>query len=125
MNFAFDKVVSRKFADAFNLYPVPDTHKSCYFGDNNVYIDYEFDDIKISEEDLKYSAEKIYDDKNGGNSDILIIWGDQNQFLKTENLIIKELKEKFRETTFHKVYFLAFHNTVTINNIRILCLRII
>ncbi len=124
LNFEFDRNVFQNFADGFNLSPVPNSYHSSYFGDNNVYIDYEFDDIKISEEDLKSSADKIYNDKNGGNSDILLIWGDQNHFMNTESLIIQKLKERFLESSFESVYFLAFHNVAELENRRILCIKL-
>lgn len=121
LNFDFDKTIFGNFADCFNLLPVPDVHQSNYFGDNNVYIDYEFDDIKISQEDIKNSVNKVFSDKEGGNSDILLIWGDQNHFMGTEFLIFEMLKKKFNKTSFKSVYFLFFKNTADIESRKIYC----
>jgi hypothetical protein len=124
LNFEFDRKIFKNFADSYNLSPVPNSHHSSYFGNDNVYIDYEFDDIKISKEDLKNSVDKIFKDKNGGNSDILLIWGDQNQFMNTETMIIQKLEERFKVSSFKSVYFLAFHNIAELQNRSILCIKL-
>lgn len=124
INFNLDKSIFGDFADSYNLYPVPNPHYSNYFGDNNVYIDYEFDDIKISEEDIYNSVNKVYEDKNGGNSDILLIWGDQNQLMNTEHLIAKNLQEKFKNTTFKSVYLLFFRNNIEVGRRQVFCSKI-
>jgi len=121
LNFDFDKKVFGNFADSFNLLPIPNVNQSNYFGDNNVYIDYEFDDINITQEDIENSVNKVFNDKEGGNSDILLIWGDQNHFMNTEPLIFEKLKEKFKETSFKSVYFLYFQNIVELENRKIFC----
>jgi len=123
-NFDFDKNVFGNFADSFNLLPVPNIHQSNYFGDNNVYIDYEFDDIKISKEDIENSVNKIFIDKEDGNSDILLIWGDLNHFMDTMPLIFEKLQEKFKETSFKSVYFLCFQNTAEIENGKMYCSKV-
>ena len=69
-----------------------------------------FDYVVIFEEDINDSAQKVYDDKNNGNSEILVIWGDENQFLNTTTHIINALEEKFIKTSFESVYYLGFHN---------------
>lgn len=124
LNFNLDKNIFGNFADSYNLYPVPNTHHSCYFGDNNVYIDYEFDDIKISKEDIYNSTSKVFEDKNEGNSDILLIWGDQNQLMNTEHLIIKNLQDKFKSTRFKSVYLLLFHNILEVERREIFCSKL-
>ena len=124
LNFNLDKSIFGEFADSYNLYPVPNPHYSNYFGDNNVYIDYEFDDIKISEEDIYNSVNKVYEDKNGGNSDILLIWGDQNQLMNTEHLITKNLQEKFKKTTFKSVYLLFFQNNIEVGRRQVYCSKL-
>lgn len=113
LNFDLDKIKFGKVADSFNLYPVPVGQKSNYFGGNNIFIDYEFDDINISKTDIDNSVNKVYADKNGGNSEILIIWGDENQFMGTSSLIETQLKIKFETNTFESVYFLTFDNVET------------
>jgi hypothetical protein len=124
INFEFDKKIFMNFADSFNLLPVPDGHQSNYFGDNNVYIDYEFDEIKISKDDIANSVNKVFNDKEGGNSDILLIWGDLNHFMGTMPLIFEKLQEKFKVTSFKYVYFLCFHNTAEIENRKMYCSKV-
>lgn len=116
LNFYLNRSEFKEIADDYNLYPVPQGNKSNFFGDNNVYIDYGFDDVLIFEEDIKETAEKVYNDKNDGNSEILIVWGDERQFMNTEKHIIKALTERFENTTFESVYFMSFVNFLEIQD---------
>ncbi len=124
LNFHLDKKIFKNFADGYNLFPVPHTHQSNYFGDNNVYVDYEFDDIRISEEDIHNSVNKVYNNKNGGNSDILLIWGDRNHLMGTETMIFKNLQEKFKNSTFKSVYFMCFENIKKVEKRMIFCSKV-
>lgn len=108
LNFYLNKTEFKDIAEGYNLYPIPERNKSNFFGDNNIYIDYGFDNVLIFKEDVQETADKIYNDKNDGNSEILIIWGDERQFMKTEKHIIKASTERFKETTFESVYFMTF-----------------
>ncbi len=119
LNFNLSRTDFKDIAESYNLLPIPNNYQSNYFGDNNIYIDYGFDYIVIFEEDIIESAQKIYDDKNNGNSETLVIWGDENQFLNTTSHIIKALREKFMNTSFESVYFLGFHNLKEIKERRI------
>ncbi|GAA3609656.1 hypothetical protein Q4Q39_17005 [Flavivirga amylovorans] len=110
LNFNLNNTDLKNIAEGYNLYPVPNGKKSNFFGDNNIYIDYGFDNVLIFDEDIKETADKVYNDKNNGNSEILIIWGDERQFMNTENHIIKALYKRFQSTTFESVYFMSFAN---------------
>jgi len=116
LNFYLNNTEFKDIAEVYNLYPVPNGNKSNFFGDNNIYIDYGFDNVLIFEEDVKETADKVYNDKNEGNSEILIIWGDERQFMKTEKHIIKALTERFEDTTFELVYFMTFVNFLEIQD---------
>lgn len=116
LNFNLNKTDLKDIAEGYNLFPVPNSHQSNFFGDNNIYIDYGFDNIMIFEEDVKEAAEKVYNDKNNGNSEMLIIWGDERQFMNTEGYIIEILKERFKETTFDLIYFMSFTNFLEIQD---------
>jgi hypothetical protein len=116
LNFNLSDTEFKDIAESYNLYPVPDTYKSNFIGKNNIFIDYGFDYVIIFEEDIKETAKKVFDDKNNGNSEVLIIWGDERQFMNTEKHIISALKEKFLNTTFELVYFLTFANFLDIKD---------
>lgn len=124
LNFDLSRTDFKDIAESYNLLPVPNNHLSNYFGDNNIYIDYGFDYVVIFEEDIKETTQKIYNDKNNGNSEILVIWGDENQFLNTTAHIIKALEEKFMKTSFESVYYLGFHNLKEIKERQITCRKI-
>ncbi len=106
----------KDIAESYNLYPIPNGRKSNFFGNNNIYIDYGFDNVLIFKEDIEETADKVYNDKNDGNSEILIIWGDERQFMDTEKHIIKALHERFQNTTFESVYFMSFVNLLEIQD---------
>ncbi|MDG1309422.1 MAG: hypothetical protein P8P13_02880 [Flavobacteriaceae bacterium] len=116
LNFHLNKSEFGDIADDFNLYPVPKGNKSNFFGDNNIYIDYGFDDVLIFKEDIEDTADKVFKDKNNGNSEILIVWGDERQFMNTEKHIIQALTERFSETTFESIYFISFVNFLDIQD---------
>jgi len=116
LNFNLNKTEFKDIADHYNLYPIPNNRQSNYFGDNNVYVDYGIDDILIFEEDIIKTVDKVYNDKNKGNSEMLIVWGDERQFMNTEIKIIEALKEKFKDTTFDSVYFMSFENFLEIQD---------
>lgn len=124
LNFRLNEFDYKDVADDYNLYPVPSTHQSNYFGDNNIYVDYGFDDISISKEDIIDTVNKIYNDKNNGKSEVLLIWGNENEFMNTNKVIIDCLKQKFSKTSFKSVYFLTFHNTLVMNDRVIFCDKI-
>lgn len=116
LNFYLNKTEFKDIAEDFNLYPIPKGNKSNFFGANNIYIDYGFDDVLIFKEDIEQTADKVFRDKNNGNSEILIVWGDERQFMNTEKHIIKALTERFADTTFESVYFISFVNFLDIQD---------
>ncbi|WP_340074564.1 hypothetical protein [Leptobacterium sp. I13] len=110
--FDLSKSDFKTIAESYRLYPVPTGYQSSYYGNDNVYIDYGFDNIIIFKEDIIETAEKIYNNKNKGDSEILVIWGDENHFMNITSLIVEQLKKQFIETSFTSVYYLGFHNVL-------------
>ena len=110
LNFDLSRTDFKDIAESYNLLPVPNQHISSYFGGNNIFIDYGFDYVVIHEEDIQESANKIYESKNGGNSEILVIWGDEMQFHNTTPHIITALEKEFKNTSFESVYFFGLYN---------------
>lgn len=125
LNFQLNKFDYNDVADDYNLYPVPNDYQSNYFGDNNIYIDYGFDDVLIFKEDIIDTTNKIYNDKNNGKAEVLLIWGNDNEFMNTNKVIIDCLKQKFSETSFKSVYFLTFQNTQIVDDRVIYCDKIV
>lgn len=124
LNFQLNKFDFKDVADDYNLYPVPNDYQSNYFGDNNIYVDYGFDDILVFKEDIIDTTDKIYNDKNNGKAEVLLIWGNDNEFMNTNKVIIDCLKQKFSETSFKSVYFLTFQNTQIVDDRVIYCDKI-
>lgn len=124
LDFNLSRTDFKNIAESYTLTSIPNNHQSNFFGDNNVYFDYGFDNIEIFQEDIKETAVKIYTEKNNGNSDILIVWGDENQFINATDLIITQLEKEFADTSFKSVYYLGFLNILELKERVINCFRI-
>ncbi|WP_439185792.1 hypothetical protein [Carboxylicivirga taeanensis] len=124
LNFHLDKTDFSSIAENYNLYPVPENYHSNFYGSNNIYIDYGFDNINIFEEDIATEVNRIFNKKNDGKSEILVIWGDANHFMNTESIIIEYLQKKFKSSSFKYVYFLTFHNVLDIEKRVIRCKQV-
>lgn len=115
LNFHISDKKLTDIAVGFNLYPVPNDCHSNYYGSNGIYIDYRFDDIYISKNDILNEVDKVYNSKNNGKAEILLIWADQKQLMDKYYEIRDALKEKFQSnTTFETVCFMSFYNLLDI-----------
>lgn len=89
---------------------IPDGHHSNFYGKDPLYIDFSFDDISFSEDDIKAECANIHRKKNGGKATHLLIWADMWEVLNQPDRIAHYLHAQFKNTTFDQVVFLAFHN---------------
>jgi hypothetical protein len=105
-----------KITPGFNIQRIPPMHYSSYFGCGNIFVDYGFDDIFIAEGDLKKEAERIYEKKNGGKSEILLIWAEVKQLMGKGNEACDKLRQVFYQTTFESIYFMGFDNIQGMQN---------
>ncbi len=105
-----------KITPGFHLQQIPPLHYSSYFGCGNIFIDYGFDDIFIAEGDLQKEAERIYEKKNGGKSEILLIWSETKQLMDKGNEACEILRQVFHQTTFESIYFMSFDNVKGFQN---------
>jgi len=99
---------SRKLAKSVTLNQIEKEDFSTYHGKENIFIDYNYDGIMFSLNDFETRARDIYDRKNGGESEILIIWVELNEIL----LMIKELQEilieVFKDSSFNYVFLYPY-----------------
>ena len=110
LNFDIDDLKLRKKIGGFNFQKIPEDSYSSYFGKGKVFIDLGFDNIFFKDSDIISEIEKIYESKNGGKAQILLLWSDRKELMGQDNLIIERLKKKFVKTTFEDVYFMTFLN---------------
>lgn len=77
-------------------------------GKNNLHINFNFDSTISSDEIIFNLVEKIYEKKEGGDSEILLVWCSDMDFWFREEEIIRFLKEKFKKSGFESIYFFQF-----------------
>lgn len=90
---------------------IPENMHSKFTGENNIFVNLNFDDITFTEKDIETTVDKIYDNKNKGKSEILIIWADRREILNTDEMLIDKLKIKFKNTSFEKVFLFLLHDS--------------
>lgn len=110
--FVIDDPELKKMASSITITPVNSGQHSTFIGRNGIHINYEFDLHDWDESDLNKEIERIIEAKEGGTEDILLIWGDRFELLYQDKAIAEVLQEKFVDTQFKKVYFLAFFDRV-------------
>ncbi len=110
LNFDIENKALRKKIGGYNLCRIPNESYSSYFGVGKVFIDLGFDNIFFKDDDIQFEIDKIYQSKNEGKSEILLIWSDRKELMGYEEKVIKLLRKKFSQTTFENVYFTTFLN---------------
>jgi hypothetical protein len=100
----------KDFSPVITLQRIPDGFYSNFFGRDNIFIDLDFDNVIFSEEDIENECINIYNKKNEGKSNVLLIWADTFEILQEPKYIIEKLKLKFESSSFNEVFFLNFYN---------------
>jgi hypothetical protein len=112
-NFINCQVVDKRlkmFTPQITLQSIPKDFNSNFFGRDNIFIDLDFDNISFSKEDIENECLNIYDKKNGGKAEVLLIWADTFEILYNPQYIIERLKFQFEHSTFKEVLFFNFYN---------------
>ncbi|MCD8739685.1 hypothetical protein LT679_03635 [Mucilaginibacter roseus] len=100
----------KKLTPLITLQAIPEGFNSNYGGKGNVFVNYDFDNIGFSENDIIDEAENIFQRKNGGKSEILLIWVDEAETVGQKDLFVKALRNAFGATTFKRVLLFNFYN---------------
>ncbi len=99
---------SKKIAQGVALEPLKFGWHSNFHGKNNIYIDFGFDNISLELDDLQKEVDNIFERKNGGKAEILIIWVEMYEVLyktmELKNMLIK----KFRNSSFRRVVLFTY-----------------
>jgi hypothetical protein len=89
---------------------VPPHNFSHFYGRDNLYINYEFDSVSFSNNDIIHEADKIFQKKNNGKADVLLVWSDEFEILYMGREVAHCLRNVFKETTFKRIMFFTFLN---------------
>lgn len=105
---SFDDVSLNKIASQITLNPIPKNHYPLFPGKDNVFVNYEFDTNFFSYEEAVNEIKTLYNRKNRGKSEILLIWADRYEMLYQVDNIFNLIEKQFAKSTFEEVYFLTF-----------------
>lgn len=110
-NFTNKAVINKeaqKIAKSYSFYKIPSGQFSTFPGINNIHVNFDFDSIHITNSELSRQIDKIYENKNQGSAELLIIWADQHEILEQVKEVADLIKVKFSESSFSEVYFMTF-----------------
>ncbi len=79
----------------------------------NISINYDQDDIAFNDNDIAISIDEVFQRKNLGNAQILLVWSDQFGLNFHERKIAESLLQKFATSSFEEVYFMTFENHIS------------
>lgn len=100
----------KKYCSVITLQRIPQEHYSNFYGRDNVFIDMDFDNISFTQKDIDEESENIFNKKNNGESQVLLIWADTFEILYDIKPFCESLEKQFMESSFEEVYFLKFYN---------------
>ena len=99
-----------QYCPIITLQRIPEGNFSNFYGRDNLFIDMDFDNITFTQKDIDKESQNIFNKKNNGESDVLLIWADSFELLYDIEPFGESLEKQFKETSFEEVYFLKFHN---------------
>lgn len=94
---------------SFDIYPVPDEFFANAWGYENIFIEYDFAGSTYNEADEDIAIHTLFDKKNGGSSDTLLIWCNSFE-LQNDQRIANKVMAKFSDSSFQKVYLMTFRD---------------
>jgi hypothetical protein len=95
------------------LNPVPPDGFPRFPGVGNVFVNYDQDDVAYNEDDITSSVTEIYNKKEGGKAEILLIWADEFDLGVVERKVAEQIQRKFTTSSFAEVYLMTFTNHIT------------
>jgi len=94
------------------LNPVPPGCFPRFYGRDNIYVNYDFDDVSFNDNDIDNAVSDIFIKKNNGKSEILLIWSDDHELAAQKRKVVEKLYLKFYSSSFKEVYFMTFYNHI-------------
>jgi hypothetical protein len=108
------QIIHPKLETYFNLLVLNRVPPNCFprfFGHSNVYINYDIDDVSFDESDVDDVIQAIYNKKNNGTADMLLIWSDEFELGSFDHRKLAEkIYRSFQASTFDEVFFMTFIN---------------
>ena len=105
----------KQYCPLITLQRIPPEHFSNFYGRDNVFIDMDFDNITFTQKDIDEESQNIFNKKNNGEAEVLLIWADTFEILYDVKPFGESLEKQFKESSFEEVYFLKFFNRLTFN----------
>ena len=94
------------------LNPVPRDGFPRFYGNKNVFVNYDFDDVSFSEQDMEAEIKDIYQKKNGGSAEYLLIWADDFEMAAQKKKIAETIYKQFFDSSFDEVFLMTFENNL-------------
>lgn len=94
---------------AFDVYPVPDGFFANAWGYESIFIEYDFAGSTYNETDEDLAIQSLFDKKNSGKADTLLIWCNSFE-LQNDQRIANKAMAQFASSTFQKVYLMTFRD---------------
>jgi hypothetical protein len=82
-------------------------------GVGNVFVNYDQDDVAYNDDDIIKSVTDVYNKKEGGKAEILLIWADEFDLGMAERKVAEQLQRQFFQSSFQEVYLMTFVNHIT------------
>lgn len=101
-----------KIASYFTYERIPDEMYSNFYGQSNLYINFDFDNVGFDDSDVIREARNIFKKKERGNADLLLIWAEYSEILYKHSEVAELLKTEFKDSKFDQVIFFSFYNTM-------------
>jgi len=98
-----------KYFYSFDVYPVPDGFFANVWGHENVFIEYDFAGSTSNEIDEDTAISELFERKNNGRADTLLIWCDSFE-LQDEQRVANKVMAKFKYAHFQEVFLMTFRN---------------
>lgn len=100
----------KEYLPLITLQRIPPGNYSNYFGRDNVFIDLDFNNITFTQKDIDEESLNIFNKKNNGEAEVLLIWADTFETLYDIKPFGESLEKQFEKSSFEEVYFLKFYN---------------
>lgn len=103
----------KKYYRTLVLNKVPPNCYPRFYGRQNVFINYDIDDVAYEETDANDAVNAIFDKKNKGNANMLLIWSDEFELGTLNKRRLAEIVfNEFSVSSFDEVFFMTFTNNL-------------
>jgi len=92
--------------------PVPQNCYPRFYGRNNIYVNYEIDNVAFEFSDAESAIDDLYNKKNNSSAEVLLIWADDFELAGNKRPIAEKLQQKLVDSSFDEIYFMTFSDNV-------------